>query len=472
MSNEYYVVGKDKLTEIADVIRTTGGTSEQLVFPDGWKTAISNIETGVDVPVFTILDIFNEDQYVGTDTTCNKTYEECAEMRSTGKYEAIAVFSSGETSSEETHIISTQGIMASLGLPDGTLVYYGTSLTGVPKYKITYASNGTITYYKETDVLETLNVNSNGEYIAPFNRVYDEVIVDVPSTTPVIEPLTITENGTYTAPSGIDGYSPITVNVSSGSGNVWQDANGFVHLASEASGGDEVPDDGKTRIWIHIADGTPDNRLTFYLRFTASTANNTTVDWGDGVSETLGSTTATNYEHKYPSGGDYVIVMTVNTGTISFAGSSGASGYSIYGTRGTSDHNHHNRSRIKRIIFGDDVTGVMDYACYYCYGLTSLTILDGVTSIGQYACYGCYGLTSLTIPDSVTSINASAFTNCYSISEYHFKPITPPTLANSNAFSGIPSDCIIYVPQGSLSAYQQATNWSQFSSYMQEEPQS
>lgn len=31
--------------------------------------------------------------------------------------------------------------------------------------------------------------------------------------TPTIEPLTITENGTYTAPDGVDGYSPITVNV-------------------------------------------------------------------------------------------------------------------------------------------------------------------------------------------------------------------------------------------------------------------
>ena len=30
---------------------------------------------------------------------------------------------------------------------------------------------------------------------------------------PVIEQLSITENGTYTAPEGVDGYSPITVNV-------------------------------------------------------------------------------------------------------------------------------------------------------------------------------------------------------------------------------------------------------------------
>ena len=34
------------------------------------------------------------------------------------------------------------------------------------------------------------------------------------AATPVIEPLEVTTNGTYTAPDGVDGYSPVTVNVS------------------------------------------------------------------------------------------------------------------------------------------------------------------------------------------------------------------------------------------------------------------
>ena len=291
---------------------------------------------------------------------------------------------------------------------------------------------------------------------------------------------------------------------------------GFIDAIDAISGGGDepIPEDGKTRIWIHIAEDTPDNRLTFYLRFTASVANNTTVDWGDGVSETLGSTTATNYSHKYAEGGDYVIAMTVNSGTITFKGTSGSNGYSIYGARAT--NNYHNRSRIQKVIIGDNITSIGDYAFYNCYSLTSITIPDGVisigtytfyccyalvsitipdsvTSIGQNVFYGCYvltsivipdgvisiigsafqycfGITSITIPDNVTNIGANAFGYCYSVSEYHFKPTTPPTLANSNAFNNIPSDCIIYVPQGSLDAYQQATNWSQFSSKMQEEP--
>lgn len=296
--------------------------------------------------------------------------------------------------------------------------------------------------------------------------------------TPTIQALTVTENGTYTAPSGVDGYSPVTVNVSGG-------------------GDTPIPDDGKTRIFISIAEGTPDNRLTFYLRFTASTANNTTVDWGDGTTETLGSTTATNYSHKYSQGGDYIITMTVNTGTISFVGSSGSSGNSIYGERTSTSANYINRARIKKIIFGEKVSSIGSYACNYCVALESviiqdkntfidtgafmscaallsINIPDNITALGEYIFDECPALTSLTIPKDVISIGRQAFYGCRAMSEYHFKPTTPPTLANSNAFSNIPSDCIIYVPYSEdhsiLNAYKTATNYGGQASKMQEEP--
>ena len=121
------------------------------------------------------------------------------------------------------------------------------------------------------------------------------------------------------------------------------------------------------------------------------------------------------------------------------------------------------------LIIPDGVTNIEQYAFQNCFSLTSLTIPDSVTSIGQYAFYCCYSLTSLIIPDSVTSIEASAFSNCYGMAEYHLKSATPQTLSSSSAFSSIPSDCVIYVPQGSLEAYQAATNWATYASHMQEE---
>ena len=117
----------------------------------------------------------------------------------------------------------------------------------------------------------------------------------------------------------------------------------------------------------------------------------------------------------------------------------------------------------------DGVTNIEQYVFQNCFSITSLTIPDSVTNIGKYAFYCCYSLTSLIIPDSVTSIIDSAFSNCYGMAEYHLESATPPTLSSSNAFSSIQDDCIIYVPQGSLNAYQTATNWATYASHMQEE---
>lgn len=49
---------------------------------------------------------------------------------------------------------------------------------------------------------------------------FPTAIENIPSggSDPVIQALSVTENGTYTAPSGVDGYSPVTVNVSGGGG--------------------------------------------------------------------------------------------------------------------------------------------------------------------------------------------------------------------------------------------------------------
>lgn len=152
---------------------------------------------------------------------------------------------------------------------------------------------------------------------------------------------------------------------------------------------------------------------------------------------------------------------------------------------------------LERISLPYSTTSVNGYAFQYCYSLGSIIVPDKVTSIGTNTFYNCYSLQSfkfpssytysslgtifrscralsnLTIPDVITTVPANAFNSNYGMAEFHFLSETPPTLSATSAFTGIPSDCIIYVPYSAdhsvLNAYKTANNWSTYASYMQEE---
>ena len=226
-----------------------------------------------------------------------------------------------------------------------------------------------------------------------------------------------------------------------------------------------ITDDGKTRLHIHIADKA---RSTVPLYISQTVANGITIDWGDGsATETLAGTGNVNTSHVYGVAGDFTISLTVADGcTLGFGHNS--NGYCVMGITGTNGKVYCNM--LQNVEIGSGVTSIGSNAFQYCYSLSSITIPDGVTSIGTYAFSSCSSLSSITIPDGVTSIGSSAFSSCYGVAEYHLKPTTPPTLSSTNAFKNIPSDCIIYVPKGCLETYQNATNWTTYTSHIQEEP--
>ena len=202
-----------------------------------------------------------------------------------------------------------------------------------------------------------------------------------------------------------------------------------------------ITDDGKTRLHIRIA---AEGRMNVPLYISQTVANGVTIDWGDGsATETLAGTGNVNTTHTYASIGDYTITLNPVDGcTLGFG--NGTSSYCVMGSTG-------NNGRV------------------YCNMLQDFQAGIGVTSIGDSAFSSCQSLASVTIPDSVTSIGGSAFGTCYGMAKYHLKPTTPPTLSSTNAFANIPSDCVIYVPQGCLEAYQNDTKWAKYASEMQEE---
>lgn len=93
--------------------------------------------------------------------------------------------------------------------------------------------------------------------------------------------------------------------------------------------------------------------------------------------------------------------------------------------------------------------------------------LEGITQIGSYGFYKCLWLLGLTVPSTVTSIGECAFQDCSRLYRLIMEPITPPTLGES-ALKGTPETLIIYVPAGTLSAYQDADGWKDHKDKMRE----
>ena len=120
-------------------------------------------------------------------------------------------------------------------------------------------------------------------------------------------------------------------------------------------------------------------------------------------------------------------------------------------------------SSLASVVIPNNVTSIGDYAFYGCYSLASIVIPQGVTSIGKNAFYSCYSLASIVIPQGVTSISSNAFYYCHGMAFYDFSQATAvPSLASTNAFSAIPSDCKIVVPDTLYDEWKVATNWSTY----------
>ena len=250
-----------------------------------------------------------------------------------------------------------------------------------------------------------------------------------------------------------------------------------------------ITDDGKTRIYIRLEEGRTSPMLGVCPNGTV------TVDWGDGTTpDTLTGTSETEVQwtpnHAYAAPGEYVIKLTVD-GAMGFYGdSSNYSGAILRYSSSGDNRNQIYQSSVQKIEIGDNITNIFDSAFRKCYSLASITIPNHIMYIGEYAFHLCYSLASITIPNSITSIRSNAFRYCYSLASitipnsvrsigsssfnscdgvafYDFTACTVvPTLASTNAFSGIPADCQIRVPASLVDAWKAATNWSTYASHI------
>ena len=88
--------------------------------------------------------------------------------------------------------------------------------------------------------------------------------------------------------------------------------------------------------------------------------------------------------------------------------------------------------------------------------VSSLTLPSGTTVVGENAFASCSALTEVTIPAGVQSIEANAFAENRSLQTINFEGTTPPTVA-ADAFSQLPENVEINVPEGAEDAYSAIT---------------
>jgi hypothetical protein len=272
-------------------------------------------------------------------------------------------------------------------------------------------------------------------------------------------------------------------------------------------GGDEVPTDGKTHLFIRSTVVTGKNVILYLNKSDDSTL---TVDWGDSTTNSTFTNTG-NFNtgtHTYANYGDYTIKMWISSGDGTYGFGNGSDTTTVVG-----GNTQTQRDMLLKVYVGENVTSIGTYAFRYCYSLTNIVIPSSVTSIDSYAFPGCIALTSIVIPSSVTSIDSYAFNSCRSLTSivipssvtsigdavfstcYSLTSIVIPssvtsigsnafsscssiktyvlertanitTIGGTNTFTGINSSTKIYVPDALVATYKSATNWSTYADYI------
>lgn len=121
--------------------------------------------------------------------------------------------------------------------------------------------------------------------------------------------------------------------------------------------------------------------------------------------------------------------------------------------------------RLESVSIPPSVPSTANYPFSNCAGLRRIAIPEGFTALGNATFNGCASLQYLTLPASLQTIATNAIAGCYDLQSITFKSATPPTVAASSAFDSLPTDCVIRVPAGSLSAYTSATNYPDPNTY-------
>ena len=445
------------LTKVAAAIREKGGTSDSLVYPDGFVTAIQAIQTGGATPGAPgDITFYDYDGTIVTSWTleelatktalpdypshdgliCQGWNWSLADLKTTNRKMNVGAMYITDDGKTRIYIRLEEGRTSPmLGVcPNGTVtVDWG---DGTTPDRLTGTSTTTVKW------------TPNHSYAAPGEYV-----------------IKLTVNGTI----GFNGNTSSTQNSailryssSSDSRNrVYQNSVRNIELGSSV-----------TNIGVYafmycssLASVTIPNGVTsiddYAFMYCSSLASVTIPNGVTSISDRVFFTCPSLASVTIPNG-------VTNIGIYAFMYCSSLASVTIpNGVTSINSNVFYNCSSLASVTIPNGVTSTGGSLFHNCSSLASVTIPNSVTSIGSNAFNNCSSLASITIPNSVTSIGSNAFNNCYGMAFYDFTTYTAvPTLVKTSAFTGIAADCQIRVPASLVNEWKAATNWSTYADYI------
>ena len=247
------------------------------------------------------------------------------------------------------------------------------------------------------EIFPTEEVGTQADLISQIKSALNGKVANTPN----IQPLDITENGTYIAPDGVDGYSPVTVN---------------------------VPTGGSEDVAAAIADRT----ITEFIN--NATAVGHSAFRGCKNLKTLDMPNAMTVA-------DYAFYQCEELTALNLPSVTSIGQQIIYGC-----------NKLKSLAL-PSLTAASQNALREAQYVETID-LPKLTTIPAQMFYGCRGLKTLILrlPTMVTLANTSAFTTCYRILGSDNPGFNPGGGING----------YIYVPEALVEEYKADATWSKF----------